>query len=151
MTCNTDFFIIFLIFYKWHYKIALFCDYGMNQDKGYFKRSEAMNVEKTIIARPIHELTKSEVMNVGGGFWPIILRIAIPTIINMAIYSFKKHHNDEEITPQGLVIAGGTGVISGGLGVAGGAAAGGGIFGNAVWIPSTTAINASGNLIAEGF
>ena len=39
--------------------------------------------------------------------------------------------------------------MTGGIGAAGGAAAGGGLIGNAVWTPGTTALNASGNLIAK--
>lgn len=99
------------------------------------------NLEKEITTNPMYALSSEEVMNVSGGFWPVIFRIVIPSLINIAVYTFKKHHDDEEITPQGLAIAGGAGVVSGGLGVAGGAAAGGGIVGNLVWTPSTVAIN----------
>jgi hypothetical protein len=99
----------------------------------------------------IRNLSEKEVMSIGGGFWPAIVRIVLPSVINMIVYTFKKQHNDEEVTPQGLAIAGGAGAISGGLGVAGGVAAGGGIIGNAVWVPSTVAINTTGNLISEGY
>ena len=95
------------------------------------------------------ELDKYEIEMVSGGFWPILLRIAAPTVLNMLVYSFTKHHKHEEITPQGLAIAGGTGIVSGGIGAAAGVAAGGGLIGSAVWTPGTMAINASGNLIAQ--
>jgi len=65
------------------------------------------------------------------------------------VYSVSRKHKGDNITPQGLGIAAGTGLVTGGIGAAGGAAAGGGLIGNAVWTPGTTALNASGNLIAK--
>lgn len=97
------------------------------------------------------ELSFNETQEVSGGFWPIIIRVLAPTIINAIVYSVTKHHKNEEITPQGLAIATGAGVLSGGIGAAAGAAAGGGIIGAAAWAPGTMAINASGNAIAQEY
>lgn len=95
------------------------------------------------------ELNLNQTKEISGGFWPIVLRIIGPTLINIGIYAFTKKKNHEEMTGQGLAIAAGTGVISGGIGGLGGAAAGGGLVGNAVWLPAAQAINLSGNAIAQ--
>lgn len=99
--------------------------------------------------KKMKELNCQEVEQVNGGFWLIAARFILPTVANMIFYSIKKRHKDEEITPQGLAIAGGAGLAGAGIGVAGGLAAGGTLIGNAVWAPSAMAINASGNLIAQ--
>src|SRR5690349_11272367 len=101
--------------------------------------------------KKMKELNCQEIEEVSGGFWVLAIRLALPTLINMATYAFKKHHRHEEITPQGLAIAGSAGLVAGSLGVGGGLAAGGGLIGNAVWAPSSIATNVSGNLIAEKY
>lgn len=95
------------------------------------------------------ELNYQEVEQVSGGWWIIVARFVVPTLINMAGYALHKKHKHEDITPEGLAIAGGAGVAGAAIGVAGGLAAGGTAIGNAVWLPSAAAINTSGNLIAQ--
>ncbi len=97
------------------------------------------------------ELNCQEVEQVSGGFWLLAVRIILPSVINMVAHSLRKKGKHEEITPQGLAIAGGSGLIAGGVGVAGGLAAGGTLIGNAVWAPSSIAINASGNAISQKY
>lgn len=97
------------------------------------------------------ELNKCSIKEVSGGLWPVVLRVVLPTVINMAAYALNKKKNRQEITPTGLAIAGGSGVLTGGIGAAGSAAAGGGLIGSAVWAPGTIGMNASGNLIAQKY
>ncbi len=97
------------------------------------------------------ELSSSQVEQVSGGFWMIVARIAFTSLVNMGMYAAKKKHRHEEITPQGLAIAAGSGAIAGGVGGIGGAAAGGGLVGNAVWLPGAQALNLSGNAIASNY
>ena len=98
------------------------------------------------------ELKEDQVQAVSGGFfWVIVARIAFTSLVNMGIYAASKKHRHEEITGQGLAIAAGSGIVAGGIGGIGGAAAGGGIIGNAVWAPGAQAINASGNAIAQKY
>jgi hypothetical protein len=97
------------------------------------------------------ELNYQEIEQVNGGWFLIVARIVGPTLINMAVHAIKKKNRHEEITPQGLAIAGGAGAIGGAIGVAGGMAAGGTLIGNAVWAPSNMAISASGNAISQNY
>ena len=97
------------------------------------------------------ELNFQEVEQVNGGWWIAVIRIIAPTVINMVVHSLKKKHRHEEITPQGLAIAGGAGLIGAGIGVAGGAAAGGTLLGNLVWAPNGIAISAAGNAISDKY
>ena len=97
------------------------------------------------------ELNCQEVEQVNGGFWLLAIRFVLPSIINMTVYALKKKHKEEEITGQGLAIAGGSGILAGSIAVGGGLAAGGTLAGNAVWMPSSVAINTSGNLIAQKY
>lgn len=96
-------------------------------------------------------LSKNEVNEVSGGWFWIVARILAPTIFNMVAYAFAKKHHDEPVTAAGLAIAGGSGVLSGGVSVGLGAAAGGGVLGAAVWAPTTVTINATGNAIAREY
>lgn len=97
------------------------------------------------------ELSSAQVEEVSGGFWIIVARIAFTSLVNMGIYAAKKKHKHEEMTPQGFAIAAGSGALAGGIGGIGGAAAGGGIIGNAVWAPGAQALNLSGNAIAQNY
>jgi hypothetical protein len=97
----------------------------------------------------MRELNKEELKQSSGAFWPIVMRVLAPTVMNMIVYSIAKKHKNEEITPEGLGIAVGAGLVSGGIGAAASTAAGGTLAANAVWTPGTTAINISGNLIAK--
>lgn len=97
------------------------------------------------------ELSTQQIEQVSGGWWVIAFRIIGPTVLNMALHAFKKKNRDEEITPQGLAIAGGAGLVGAGIGVAGGAAAGGSFIANAVWAPNGMAISASGNAISQKY
>jgi hypothetical protein len=97
------------------------------------------------------ELNCQEVDHVNGGWFMIAFRIIGPTVANMVIHSLKKKHRHEEITPQGLVIAGGAGMVGAGIGVAGGLAAGGTLIGNLVWAPNGMAISAAGNAISDKY
>lgn len=97
------------------------------------------------------ELNPLEIKEVSGGWFIIALRFAIPTIINMVGYAINKKHRHEEITPQGLAIAGGSAIIGAGVAVGGGLAAGGTVIGNAVWAPNGMAISAAGNAISKNY
>lgn len=97
------------------------------------------------------ELNFQETKQINGGWWVFALRLIGPSLLNMAVHSFKKKHRGEEITPQGLAIAGGAGLVGAGIGVAGGAAAGGTLVGNLVWAPNGAAISAAGNAISDKY
>ncbi len=97
------------------------------------------------------ELNSQQAEQISGGWWIMALRIIAPTVINMVVHATKKRQRDEEITAQGLAIAGGAGLIGAGIGVAGGAAAGGTLIGNLVWAPNGMAISASGNAISDKY
>jgi hypothetical protein len=94
-------------------------------------------------------LSKDEVNEVSGGWFWIVARILAPTIFNMVAYAITKKHRNEPVTGTGLAIAGSSGVLSGGVSVGLGAAAGGGAFGAALWAPTTVTINATGSAIAK--
>lgn len=108
------------------------------------------NNSRTRITK-MKELSTQEIREVSGGWWIVALRIIGPTMINMAVHAFKKKNRGEEITPEGLAIAGGAGLVGAGIGVAGGAAAGGTLIANAVWAPNGMAISASGNAISQKY
>lgn len=99
----------------------------------------------------MRELNGNEVNEVSGGWFWIVARILAPTVINMIVYGWNKHNKGDAMTATGLVIAGGAGALSGGASAGLGAAAGGGLLGAAVWAPTTTTINATGNAIARQY
>ncbi len=97
------------------------------------------------------ELNPLELKEVNGGWFIIALRFALPTIVNMVGYALHKKNKHEEVTPQGLAIAGGSAIVGTGIAVGGGLAAGGTIIGNAVWAPNGIAITAAGKEISKNY
>lgn len=95
------------------------------------------------------ELNMEEIKKISGGIWPIVARIVVTSVVSTLMHVHHKKKHDQEITPAGIAIAAGSGAVGGGVGGALGAVAGGGIVGNAVWMPTAQAITASGQLISH--
>lgn len=93
-------------------------------------------------------LRHNEIAGVNGGFFALV-RVFLPCVLNGVAHVFHKKHREEEITPQGVLIASGTGLITGALGTARSLAAGGGVVGNLTQLPGTIGLNTAGNLIAQ--
>ena len=78
----------------------------------------------------------------------MMARVAVPTAINLIGHVYYKHTHDEDITIEGLIIAGASGMVGGGLGLAISIAAGGDLIVNAVWTPTTLSISIAGKYIS---
>ena len=99
-------------------------------------------------------LNTSEIKLVNGGIAPLLItsaRILIPVAVNVAGYCYTRSSEEEDITLEGLSIAAGVGVTSGGLGATAACLSGSTALANIVWMPATTALNVCGNLIAREY